>query len=736
MMFSFFPENDHAQTVRIKRFLMASSAYVIWCGISIIAFFLGQTEAPLHIVVGCISGILAWNVLTYAMIRTGFNKRFKDPSLTLLQMIAATFWIMAAMYYAGFARNQVLFLYLIVFVFGLFRLNVREFLFLSGFAAVNYALLMLLFYIFHPESLNLKNDLLSIVILAMVLPWFSLVGGYITKLRAKISNSFSTIKLMTDNIHDVVFDLNMNLNYTYVSPSVKFLRGYEPEEVLAQSPFDALTPSSLKLLNRTLSEVMELEKTAHDVSLSRTLQLEVRRRDETTVWTDTKLSFVRDKNQQPVGILGVMRDITKSRQLEEKLRGSEEKYRSILENIQEGYFEIDLAGNFTFFNDSVCHICGYPREELMGLNYRKYTEKEVAKKVFKSFNEVYRTGNPLREIDWEFIRKDGAKRYIEASASLLYNLSGKLTGFRGIIRDITERKRTEDALHDSEVKFRNLTDTAQDAIVTTNMKGTITYANPAAQQLAAGRPIIGMDLRDFLPPDSAEHHESILALFKSGFSETMSYEAQILRPRDNYHLYFDVRSSGLLNHGEPSGFLFVARDATERKRTEEEIRLMAIVDTLTGLYNRRGFITLAEQQMKTAIRTRNKLLLFFIDLDGLKFINDTLGHEEGDNAIKRTSIILKRTFRDSDIITRLGGDEFAVLVSDNIELPEVIIKRLQCKIDNENAASAHPYQISMSIGVANYDPSAPCSIHELISQADELMYKQKKEKKHTRECLI
>ena len=734
-MFSFFPKDDPAQTVRIKRLLMSCSAYVIWCGISLIAFFLGLTPVPLNILVNCISGILVWNILIYAMIRTEFNKRFKDPSLTLLQMAAAIFWITLILYYAGLSRHAMIFLYLIVFVFGLFRLNVREFLFLSGYAAANYALLILLLYIFHPESLHITTDVLDIVILATVLPWFSLVGGYIAKLRAKGANSLATIRQMTDNIQDVVFVVDMNLHYTYVSPSVKFLRGYEPEEVLKQLPFDALTPSSMELIKRTVSKVMELEKTEHDISLSRTLQLEVRCKDGTTVWTDTKLSFVRDKNQQTVGVLGVMRDITRSRQLEEKLRGSEEKYRTILENIQEGYFEIDLAGNFTFFNDSVCHICGYPREELMGMNYRKYTEKEVAKKVSKSFNDIYKTGNPLQEIDWEFIRKDGAKRYIEASASLLYNLSGKLTGFKGIIRDITERNRTEDALHDSEVKFRNLTDTAQDAIVTTNMKGMITYANPAAEELAAGISIVGMDLRDFLTPDSVEHHESILALFDSGFSETLSYEAKIQRPRDHYPLYFDVRSSGLLNRGEPSGFLFVARDATERRRTEEEIRLMAIIDTLTGLYNRRGFITLAEQQMKTAVRSRNKLLLFFIDLDGLKFINDTLGHEEGDNAIKRASTILKRTFRESDIITRLGGDEFAVLVADNVELPEVIMKRLQRKTDDENTVSDLPYQISMSIGVADYDPSAPCSIHELMSRADESMYKQKKEKKQTREHL-
>ena len=544
---------------------------------------------------------------------------------------------------------------------------------------------------------------------------------------------FPTILQMTNNMHDVIFVLDMNLNYTYVSPSVMFLRGYEPEEVLKQKFFDALTPLSLDLIKRKLSEALELEALEPKDKVSGTLQLEVKCKDGTIVWTDTKLSFIRDQGKQLVGFVCVMLDITRNRQLEAALRGSEEKYRTILENIHEGYYEVDLAGNLTSFNDTVCRILGYPREELMGMNNQQYTSKVESEKVLEAFSAVHKTGEPSREFNCQIIRKDGAIRHLEESISLLRDSSGQPKGFRGIARDITERKWAEEALHESEVKFRNLTDTAQDAIVTTNMKGAITYANPAAEALAGGTSIIGINLRDFLPPDSVEHEASIRALFSSGFSATSSYESKIQRPQEKYPLYFEVKSTGLLSRGEPSGFLFVARDATERKRTEEEIRIMAVMDTMTGLYNRRGFITLAEQQMKTAVRTHNKLLLYFIDLDGLKFINDTLGHEHGDNAIIKAAGILKRTFRESDIRCRLGGDEFAVLVVNSAELPDVILKRLQCRIDEENAGSDLPYQISMSIGVADYDPLAPCSINELITRADELMYQQKKEKKQARQ---
>ena len=338
-MFSIFPKDDNNQTMRIKRFLIALGSYVMWSTLAVFLHFQEHTRVTFNVLIISLSGILAINIILYAMIRTGLNKRFKDPSLTLLQIVIATFWAMVIVYYADSFRSVVLLLYMTVFMFGLFRLNARQFLFLSVFAVANYAAIILLLYKIHPESINNKTDVLNLVILATVLPWFSLVGGYISSLRTKISRDRSTIEHLTENIQDVIFVLDMNLNYTYVSPSVKILRGYEPEEVLKQAPFDAITPSSLDLAMRTLSEVMELEKIEHREDISRTLQLEVRRKDGTTVWTETKFSFIRDKNQRPLHILGVMRDITERKQMEEALRKSEHRYQelSIIDDLTQLY---------------------------------------------------------------------------------------------------------------------------------------------------------------------------------------------------------------------------------------------------------------------------------------------------------------------------------------------------------------------------------------------------------------
>jgi diguanylate cyclase (GGDEF)-like protein len=159
------------------------------------------------------------------------------------------------------------------------------------------------------------------------------------------------------------------------------------------------------------------------------------------------------------------------------------------------------------------------------------------------------------------------------------------------------------------------------------------------------------------------------------------------------------------------------------------LHAMAITDQLTGLYNRSGFITLAEQQLKYADRTKRKVLLSFIDLDDMKNINDIWGHEEGDRALVNTAKILKQAFRESDIIARIGGDEFAVLASDAIDaMQDVLINRLHQQIDIHNTQKDLIYMLALSIGSTFYEPDNPRSLDELMSKADKLMYEDKRRK--------
>ncbi len=175
------------------------------------------------------------------------------------------------------------------------------------------------------------------------------------------------------------------------------------------------------------------------------------------------------------------------------------------------------------------------------------------------------------------------------------------------------------------------------------------------------------------------------------------------------------------------------RYSIERQRMKMELRAMSLTDDLTGIYNRRGFMTLAQQQLKMANRMRVGLLLLFADLDGMKSINDTFGHLEGDRVLVDTAEVLKETFRESDVIARMGGDEFAVIALEESEFSdEVIISRLQKNLAARNAGKNRPYALSLSIGITHYRPEDPCNIDELLEKADKLMYEQKRMKKQNR----
>lgn len=163
------------------------------------------------------------------------------------------------------------------------------------------------------------------------------------------------------------------------------------------------------------------------------------------------------------------------------------------------------------------------------------------------------------------------------------------------------------------------------------------------------------------------------------------------------------------------------------EETSEELKKLALVDALTGLNNRRSLMTLGEHRLRLSQRTGQGLTLLFIDLDGMKRINDTWGHQEGDRALIDAALIMSSTFRDSDIVARIGGDEFCALVEAGVEdgAPE---KRLQTALDASNAQRHRPYRLSWSVGSASFDPVEPCTMEDLIERADRSMYEQKRKR--------
>jgi diguanylate cyclase (GGDEF)-like protein len=180
----------------------------------------------------------------------------------------------------------------------------------------------------------------------------------------------------------------------------------------------------------------------------------------------------------------------------------------------------------------------------------------------------------------------------------------------------------------------------------------------------------------------------------------------------------------------PDLFLRSIRYAVERHRLTSALRSLSMIDDLTGLYNRRGFSELGEQQLRLARRKGRAVLLVFLDVDDLKTINDTLGHKVGDDALIRVADLLKETFRQSDIIARIGGDEFAVMALEASEENEgQLLDRLGQRVTEVNEAMAVPYTLSISVGAARFSGATSTRLEDLLAEVDEAMYQEKWSKK-------
>jgi diguanylate cyclase (GGDEF)-like protein/PAS domain S-box-containing protein len=416
-----------------------------------------------------------------------------------------------------------------------------------------------------------------------------------------------------------------------------------------------------------------------------------------------------------------------------ELRESEDKFRNFAEQSLVG-INLIQDGVFKYVNPKFADIFGYTVAEcLNNMSFLETVHPDDIPLVEEHVRK--RLSGEEQRVRYEFrgIRKTGEIIYIEIfGSSCLFNGS---PASMATILDITERKEAEDALRKSEDHIRLLLNSTVEAIYGVDLNDICTFCNNGCLRILGYKnpdELIGKNMhrqihakrRDGTP--IPEEECSMVRAMRKG--EGVHSDDEVLWRADGTCFDAEYWSYPQYSNGKITGAVVTFLDITERKRSEEEIRMLAISDTLTDLYNRRGFITLAEQQIKRANRNNKTLLLLFIDIDDLKVVNDKWGHEEGDRLLINSANILKQTFRKSDIIARIGGDEFAVLVSDAKESSEIVLERLKDHIDSHNANYGGQYHVSMSVGTAVYDSANPVSLDDLMSQADQLMYIQKKEK--------
>lgn len=322
--------------------------------------------------------------------------------------------------------------------------------------------------------------------------------------------------------------------------------------------------------------------------------------------------------------------------IEKELRENEKKYREIIESIEDGYYEVDLSGNMTFCNSSMCRIFGYEKDELVGMNYRQYMDEVNSKSIFRTFYTVYKTGISTKALDWKLIRKDGNNCWAEASVALIKGIENQPIGFRGVVRDITDRKFSEIALRKSEEKFNLLANNVTDVIWIWDLKTTrFTYFSPSVE---AGwgwtvEEALRLSLEEVVTPESLKRSTDIMTKefhsCKPGEFRARTIELEQYR-KNGEKIWIESKSSYATDiKGNITTILGISRDITKRKKAEEALKE-------------------SEEKFKSIFENANDAIVYttvegkFIETN--EKVNDILGYKKEE--------LLGKYFSDFDILSQ------------------------------------------------------------------------------------
>jgi diguanylate cyclase (GGDEF)-like protein/PAS domain S-box-containing protein len=469
-------------------------------------------------------------------------------------------------------------------------------------------------------------------------------------------------------------------------------------------------------LDATIGSLIEHHQAS--VAAARVRSTKTTSRAVLALWLATGLAVL-------VAALSSLRLARTLRRIEGRAERTRRHLAAIVESSHDAVYSKDLEGNILSWNRSAERVFGYAPEEVIGQHVSMLVPPELTQDIPKILDEI-RAGRAIPHLETLRRTKDGRLFDVVVAVSPVDDESGRVAGAAVVTRDVTEQRRLRR-------ERDRLFDLSLDMVCIAGTDGYFRQLNPTFELVLGhtGDELMERSFFEFVHP--ADLRPTLDVLEKLAHGETTIDFENRYRCKDGSYKVLSWHATP----GEDGSIYALARDVTETKASQERLaamaenlRVMAVVDELTGLHNRRGFNILVEQELKRARRGRQKATFFFADIDGLKQINDQLGHDFGDRAIRAAAAVLRSVFRKSDIVARWGGDEFVILCTDGAIESTAPLARLEAVLHHYNASTPpRPFILSISVGSTTHDPEQPEPVDTILKRADQKMYEKKARRK-------
>ena len=528
------------------------------------------------------------------------------------------------------------------------------------------------------------------------------------------------LRSLVYNASDIIAIVAESGTISYLSQSIDHILGYKPEEWLGRKTCEAIHPDDLARGKSFWHSVCQTDDDRKE---------EVRLRGADGTWYDFEV-IAKNLLANPAitGIVVTCRDITERKRQEAQLRQSEQQYQQLYDHAPDAYFSVTPDGMIKAANQYGAEYLGYSKEELIGKPALMTIYEPDRKQAQQWLNDIFTNQLEQRENEVRKLCKNGSYIWVRDRTQLLLNEEGTPTEVHIICRNITERKQAEQALQESEAKFRSLIQNSSDLIVLLDRNRIIQYASPSHARILGCRPreLIGKEFLEFVHPDDSRSTLNAFDELLETRSRRLGVELRV-RVQDGSWCYLESIGNNLLDELAVAAIVVNSRDITERKQAETQLFQNAFYDPLTGLPNRSFFMNRLEHALEYSLRHQDYLFaVLFLDLDRFKIINDSLGHSFGDRLLVAIAAQLKSCIRPTDTAARLGGDEFTVLL-EGIENESDAIRvanRIQEELKSPFKLSEQEVFTGTSIGIA-LSEAGYSRAEDILRDADLAMYRAK-----------